>query len=290
MKKDKEYIKSGGQYFSGQGYVCLETDNKVYELGNCTDLVFYNDGKFNLVWEKFYSKNIELLLGENCGEEDITPFGTEKEIKFTKFKINKNTTKNCILHFDGVNTADSDRKILVKANVQIKMARFLPLINDELAAFLTEGVWTGDLEIFLPYQEAKSVELKTTPDYYTHSDYEPPKIKLSNRGGKFVKILSLVDSKNVTYNVIGMFNTEHVTCLKTVGTERSPESTKVVLVSDYVLVELPMQDVANFLDRVNKKELDMAEHAEKTTGKRLVDYMYRVSNSNKIKFGEEYEQ
>lgn len=282
---NKEYIREGGYYFSGQGYVSLETEDKIFELGNCTDLVFYNDGKFSLVWEKFYGQNIELLLGESCGEETFIPAGWTKESKFSKFKLNKNFGKDFTLNFSGINTADSNRPIIVRASVRIGMPEFIPLINDELAAFLTNGEWMNDLEIFLPYHEKQTTSTESTakPQTIEYVAPDPPKYKLSSSAGNIVKVLAYTGRYN--YQVIGGFNPEHVVTMKKYVSSSGIMGTKLILSNDTMLIDLPIQEVANFLDRLNCRDSSKRNHTEKMSGRRLVDYTYNAHESNKIKFG-----
>jgi hypothetical protein len=282
---NKKYVREDGFYFSGQGYVCLETEEEIYELGNCTDLVFHNDGTFGLVWEKFYSRNIELLLGKSSGEESFTPITGKKEIKFNKFSINKDFKRDFILHFSGVNTANSDDPIVLKASIEIGMAEFIPLINDELASFLTNGKWYGDLELFLPVEKRDFGQLLPTQNENNRYPRTPSPYRLAGGDGETVKVLAYTGNED-RYDVISAFNSKHVVCLKDMTVEGGLNSTKIVLTNDSLIVDMHIQDVANYLDRLSRNlHINKKTHTEKSTGMRLVDYIYTPHTNNKIRLG-----
>lgn len=243
---DKEYVKDSGQYFSGQGIVSLETDDKIYDLGNCTHLIFYNNGTFRVVWEKLYKNTIELLLGYSEGK---TSFSTRHSLapkEFEHFKIKKNFGKEYILRFEGVNTADSNRLVVAQAKVKIKLAEFLSLINDELAHMVTEGVWEDDFDLYLAVVGQTDIMPKTR-ERIPIQDYPKSLAQIVKRGSKLVGVSYAEKVKEVWGVSNKYFNPSHIESLEEIKAQNGDElieATKVIMSSgDFFVVLMSLAEL-----------------------------------------------
>lgn len=277
---EKDYVKSHrSDYFSGQGIVSLETGDKIYDIGNCSDLVFYKNGEFRVVWESLSPQNIELLLGTYIGSEEFTPGGGTSPIKFNHYKINRDFSKRFTLHFTGVNTAQSNDPIVVKAVIKIKMAEFISLLNDDILALLTVGEWFGDISLFLAADKPKDTER-----YSKCEDKSLRRKCVLAQAGNLVKVLRL-DTETYDYVVERIFNPSYIVGIEPQLSTAAAHSTLEFENGSAIELPISVQSVANFLESFSRDKKESRTHTEKRTGKRLVDYKYEPTNSNKITHG-----
>lgn len=259
--EENKYIVGSGQYFSGQGIVSFEYEGKIYDLGNCTNLTFYNSGIFELVWEKYGQNTLNLLLGDYQGEQEVKVPSTQEKVTLHKFVISKDFSRKGTIHFEGVNTADSQTQVIVKANVTVKSTESLELINDVLASNITVGTWDDAIEF---YQQE-------------HTKPDVSRITISSCG-KFMKVS---DAEKVLKDFY--FDPYELSSVIDTTSDRGI-SCQLQLKNQGLLNYLPIS-AAEFLKQYNSTLGYYAyvlernakyndEHQESRTGLRLTDYKY----------------
>jgi len=253
---EKEYIENkDGKYFSGQGKVSLEKDGKIYELGNCPKLNIYLNGEFILEWESFGKNTIDLMLGEYVGEENVYFKGLDPELKLQKFLIKKDSGKNYVLHFNGVNTADSNSAVYVKAHITIESNESVNLIEDEILKVTTIGKWNDEIEL---YREKPK-------------EFVPPSMTLSRKG------FALVVTPAYRYLDLG-FREFAFDPNKIVSVEQANDNLEeCVLVLSSIQYRIPTS-LTTFLNKLNSilndnsNQYKSYEHKEAQTGLRFTDF------------------
>lgn len=292
MSDIKEHVgeMKESYYFSGQGIVSIESEDKIYDLGNCTDLVFYKGGNFALVWEKISKNNLEFLFGPFNGTEEVNITETHK-ITYEKFLARKQDKKaRFTLHFRGVNTADFPngfpREFKIRANIDVDFVDCFACINDELAHFITRGNWFN-LEYMIPVKEEGKPEEKRE-EQYTIKVLDRKEYELCMLLDQEVTFVVTHDQKAAdVYGIesLAVFNPSFITTIKPKTFkprlfkrgEKSLEGSIVTLL-DGSKIEI-LKDVETIYKHLRRREELKREKEEKTqlhkesrTGLRLYDF------------------
>lgn len=270
METKNNYVMDiGSQYFSGQGRVTLEHENKIYDVGNCPELTFYKNGTFKLVWEKFGVNTLNLLLGEYKGKEEIELPSTQKKVNLHKFVIKKDFTRKCILRFEGLNTADSDSIFFLKADVTIGNTEQLEVLSEELASNVTFGNWDDEIE------------------FYNHQNIyeyvEPPRMTITSCG-RFLKLSDREEKLEDYYfdpyelsSVAGGFDSLTQKHVCTLGFKSGNYLNLPITVKEFVT---QYNSQLNYYEHIiNHNQLN-ASHQESVSGRRLTDHKYYSSKKD----------